>query len=284
MLASSLHNSQNFLYNTRLVAHLLDLTSLNALDTVYEIGPGKGKITELLACRCKRVIAIEKDERLHALLTRRFAGNPQVELRRGDFLAFPLPRTGYKVFSNIPFDQTAAILQKLSAPATAPQSAYLIMQKEAAGRFMGEPNETLRSVLLKPWFDLRVLYNFQRSDFVPRPGVDAVLFSMQRRTRPLVSIAESRQFCDFVVYIFTARQPDLPTTLKRIFTYSQMLHLRRIVLAGTLPSQVTLDGWLELFQIFQEHASEEGKARILGSERRLAQQQGKLVKRHRTRC
>lgn len=61
MLASSLHNSQNFLHNARLVAHLLDLTSLNALDTVYEIGPGKGKITELLACRCKRVIAIEKD-------------------------------------------------------------------------------------------------------------------------------------------------------------------------------------------------------------------------------
>ncbi len=284
MLATSLRNSQNFLHNARLVERLLGLTSIDALDTVYEIGPGKGQITAQLARRCKRVIAVEKDERLYALLKRKFAADARVDIRHGDFLAYPLPRAGYKVFANIPFDQTAAILQKLSASASAPQAAYLIVQKEAAGRFMGEPVETLRSVLLKPWFDLRILHAFQRADFVPCPSVDAVLLGMQKRKRPLVSEAGRRLFRDFVVYAFTTRQPDLPSTLKRIFTYPQMLRLRRVLPAGALPSQISIEGWLDLFHIFQEGAAEQGKARILGSERRLARQQGKLSKMRRTRC
>lgn len=283
MHPASLRHSQNFLHRARLVAHLLDLTSLQAADTVYEIGPGTGQITAQLARSCQRVIAVEKDPRLYALLQRKFAAHTQVDIRQGDFLAFPLPHTRYKVFSNIPFDQTAAILQKLSAPATAPQAAYLILQKEAAWRFIGEPKETLRSVLLKPWFDLHILYTFQRTDFHPRPDVDAVLLGMQQRQQALVREPERGLFRDFVVYAFTARQPDLQSTLKGIFTYPQMRYLRRTVPAGALPSQFALTQWLDLFHRFQELAPEQNKVRIRGSEQRLKQQQTKLEKIHQTR-
>lgn len=284
MLAPSLKHSQNFLNNPRLVARLLDLTTLNAADVVYEIGPGKGILTAQLAQRCRQVVAVEKDLRLYESLRSRFAGAPQVDLRHGDFLAFPLPCRGYKVFANIPFDQTAAIVQKLTAAETTPQAAYLVMQREAAERYLGQPGETLRSVLLKPWFDLEILYHFQRSDFSPRPAVDAVLLGLQKRPAPLVARADRRMFRDFVVACFTARQPDLAATLRRIFTHRQLAGARRLLPAGALPSQVSAGDWLRLFQLFKEGASETGLVRILGSERRLTRQQGKLEKIHRTRA
>jgi 23S rRNA (adenine-N6)-dimethyltransferase len=283
LLLDSLRNSQNFLHSVPLVSHLLDLTAIAEKDVVYEIGPGKGIITTQLACRCKRVVAVEKDVRLSALLQHKFAAMAHVEIRCGDFLTSRLPHSSYKVFSNIPFDQTAAILHKLTDSETAPQAAYLILQKEAAGRFLGRPNETLRSVLLKPWFDLRCLYTFRRGDFVPCPKVDAVLFGMEKRAQPAVGEAEQDAFCDFVTYAFTCPQPDVVSTLKHLLPYSQMGTARRIVSAGTLPSQLSLEIWLELFRLFQEKGSDLGRARVLGSEKRLEKQQAKLEKVHRTR-
>jgi 23S rRNA (adenine-N6)-dimethyltransferase len=283
MLTTSLRHSQNFIHSARLVKHLLGLTTISSEDTVYEIGPGKGQITAQLTACCRRVVAIEKDPNLYALLKVKFDGDPKVTLRNEDFLDYPLPRKGYKVFSNIPFDQTAAILEKLIEPTTAPEATYLIMQKEAAGRYAGEPTETLRSVLLKPWFNLSVLYAFQRSDFDPRPGVDAVLLRMQKRTRPLVTEQNRRLFRDFVVYAFTSAQPDFASTCKRIFSREQLLRLQRMISDFKLPSQVPFEIWLDLFAVIQKYPTRQGMARIIGSEDRLSAQQRTLKKIHRTR-
>lgn len=283
MLPSTLRNSQNFLHSARLVNDLLDLTSITTRDTVLEIGPGKGQITAPLAARCKRVVAVEKDRRLYDLLKARFAAQQHVTIHHGDFLAYPLPRARYQVFASIPFDQTAAILQKLTGAVNPPQAAYLVMQNEAAGRFLGRPVETLRSILLKPWFTMRVLHNFQRGDFTPRPSVDALLLAIYRREVPLVDEPQRRLFRDFVTCAFTARQPDLPAALKRIFQGGQWRALRQLVPPGTLPSQVTLETWLKLFQVFRASAGEGAVFRVLGSERRLVKLQSKLEKIHRTR-
>jgi 16S rRNA A1518/A1519 N6-dimethyltransferase RsmA/KsgA/DIM1 with predicted DNA glycosylase/AP lyase activity len=101
MPASSRHSvcySQNFLKEPDLVAWLLDQSSLEREDVVYEIGPGKGLITRQLALRYWRVVAIEKDSRLTAWLQREFAGWPNVTIHQGDFLDYRLPCQPYKVF------------------------------------------------------------------------------------------------------------------------------------------------------------------------------------------
>ena len=63
-----IEHSQNFLHSKKLVSELLDKTNLNDDDTVIEIGPGKGIITEELSKKCKRIIAIEYDNKLSASL------------------------------------------------------------------------------------------------------------------------------------------------------------------------------------------------------------------------
>ncbi len=79
--------AQNFLKSRHLVDQLLDRCNIGLNDIVYEIGPGKGIITERLARHCRQVIAIEKDPQLVAALRSKFAGIGNIRLHEGDFSA-----------------------------------------------------------------------------------------------------------------------------------------------------------------------------------------------------
>src|SRR5260221_10337250 len=96
---------------------------------LYKIGPGKGIITKCFARRCKQVVAIENDPQLVAALRRRCANTPNLTIHEGDFLQFRLPNVHYKVFANIPFNISAAIVTKLTTSACPPDDTYLVVQK-----------------------------------------------------------------------------------------------------------------------------------------------------------
>ncbi|HET9920838.1 MAG TPA: 23S ribosomal RNA methyltransferase Erm [Ktedonobacteraceae bacterium] len=277
--------AQHFLKDSYLVALLLDRSSVSPDDVVYEIGPGKGAITAQLALRCKQVVAIEKDSRLAALLRQRFAGRSNVTIAEGDFLHYPLPRKPYKVFSNIPFNITKAIVTRLTTADCEPEDAYLVMQREAAEMFLGQQHESLSTVLLKPWFAVEIVHHFRRGDFVPAPRVDVVLLRLRKRGPPLVSRADRQCFRDFVVYGFTTWRPTLGAILKGIFTGQQLKHLSRELdlNMNATPTALSFEQWLDLFASFKNVANERAIHAIAGSEQRLVQQQQRLEKNHRTR-
>ena len=174
--------SQNFLTGSRTIARLLALTDLSPADTVLEIGAGKGHITRALARHCGHVITYEIDP----LLVRRLQGTlpANVRLFHQDFLRAPLPPKPYKVFANIPFNHTTAILRRLTQEAHQPQAAWLIMEEGAARRFCGLGRETAASLLLKPWWDVRIRCHLHPEDFHPAPSVRCVLLELRRRAAP----------------------------------------------------------------------------------------------------
>ena len=277
--------TQNFLTSVRLVDALLDRCHFEPGDILYEIGPGRGIITERLASRCSQVVAIEKDPLLARALRCRFDGIPNITIYEGDFLQFHLPSTPYKVFASIPFNITTAIVTKLTTASRAPDDAYLVVQKEAAGKFLGRPRESLYAVLVKPWFELDVVHRFKRSDFVPAPRVDVVMLRLRKRGPPLIQRGERQLFRDFVVYGFTAWQPCLASTFKGIFTPRQFKHLSRELDfdLDVTPTAVRFEQWLELFDYFKRISNVRAMQIISGSEKRLRRQQGGLEKMHRTR-
>jgi 23S rRNA (adenine-N6)-dimethyltransferase len=288
-MSSSIHQSvlysQNFLKDPCLVASLLHRLDIGSDDVVYEIGPGKGIITEQLALRYKKVVAIEKDPRLSALLLQKFADRPNVTIHSGDFLHYSLPRKPYKVFANIPFNITTAIVTRLTAAEYPPEDAYLTMQKEAAEMFLGKPHELLRTILLKPWFEMEIIHRFKRQDFIPAPRVDVVMLRLRKRGPPLVHSADRQYFRDFVVHIFTNRQPKLGTTLKSIFTRQQLKYVKRELGfdLDVTPTSIPFEQWLNLFGYFKTLGNEWAMQVISGSEKCLIQQQTRLQKIHRTR-
>ena len=277
--------SQNFLRDPCLVASLLDVCQLAPDSLVYEIGPGKGIITGQLALRYQRVVAVEKDPCLAARLRERFADRPNVTIYHDDFLRFSLPREPYHVVANTPFTITSAIVAKLTVGGCMPESAHLIMQREAADTLLGRPHESLRTILLKPWFEAEPLHHFRRTDFTPAPRVDVVMLRLRKRGPPLVPPADRQYFRDFAVHVFTAWQPTVEQTLKRLCGRRQLDAIRRRLDfdLAIIPTDMTIERWLKLFASFQTITGEHGRAAVAGSEKRLAQQQSMLEKTHRTR-
>jgi 23S rRNA (adenine-N6)-dimethyltransferase len=159
------------------------------------------------------------------------------------------------------------------------------MQKEAAQMFLGIPNETLRAVLLKPWFAVESVHRFRRRDFVLEPRVDMVMLRLHKRRPPLVSRKNRQLFRDFVVYGFTAWEPTVRHTLKILFTRGQLKYIQtglEINLDASSTS-LTFGQWLKLFNFFIEAGSVAAQCCVSGSEKYLVRQQKRLHKIHRTR-
>lgn len=256
--------AQNFLKSRRLVAALVAASSIGAQDTVYEIGPGAGIITQELAHVARQVVAVEKDPVLAAQLRKQFQQCPQVTIVEQDFLLHHVRAQNYKVFASIPYNITAAIMRKLLYAANPPQAAYLIMQKEAAQKFAGVPRENQFSLLAKPWFDLSIGRTLARTDFVPAPKVDSVLLCIQQRTAPLIPMRDGKRYRAFVQYGFRQWTVNLRTSYRAIFTHRQWEKIaRNLAFPGDVtPTQLTLTRWVGLFACFCEHVPAHKQAMI----------------------
>jgi 23S rRNA (adenine-N6)-dimethyltransferase len=277
--------SQNFLRDARLVDRLLARSSIGRDDVVVEIGSGRGLVTERLAARCRHVVAVEKDRALSQHLRERLSPFGNVVLFEADFLHFPLPVTPYKVFANIPFNVTTAIVSKLTSGSSPPDDAYLVVQWEAAERFVGAPRESLTAVLLKPWFEPSIGHRFSATDFAPPPGVETALLRLRRRNPPLVAAADAARFRDFVVFAFTAWQPDLRGVLARLLPRPALARIERAAAVDLdrRPTATPFEAWLRLFAAVRAVGDHRAWQTIEGAEARLRHQQSGLQKIHRTR-
>ncbi|MBI3559083.1 hypothetical protein HY085_01690, partial [Candidatus Gottesmanbacteria bacterium] len=166
----------------------------------------------------------------------------------------------YKVFSNIPFNLTSEIIHKLTEVLNPPGDIYLIVQKEAALKFL---DKTLASLLLKPDFNLEIIHKFNRKDFQPTPRVDSVMLRMIKRKVPLITEADKSHYRDFVVYAFDKWR-----------LVSKNLGFKKL----TSPTLLSFDRWLEIFK--KKNLKE---SLFLGSYKNWLKQQQKLKKIHRTR-
>jgi len=249
--------SQNFLIDRKLVKQLIRNSSISTNDLVLEIGPGQGIITEELLGVAKEVIAVELDRKLFEKLELKFGQNSQLKLSQGNFLATPLPTSPYKVFSNIPFSITGYVVRKLLQATNPPTDCYLVVQSEAASKFIyNSGSNTMAATLYYPWWDIHINHRFQRSDFSPNPKVNVVLLHIQPRSFPFISSSQKSLYLDFVAYHFT-----------------------RDRFAKFAPASQ----WLKMFKHFTTASDPEKLKPIQGAFAALQQEQRMLQKIHRTR-
>lgn len=239
--------SQNFLTGYKTIKRIINKTSISEVDHVIEIGPGKGHITGLLLKRCHKVSAVEIDERMYRHLLEKFSDAGNLRLYHQDFLLWPLPSGSYKVFANIPFCYTTRILRKLTESKNKPIEVWLTMEKGAAKRFLGNPRESLRSLMIKPLYDVEIVYHFRREDFHPMPGVDVVLLHLIRKERPDIKINQWHSFERFV----TAGLRNNGAELRRIFTKKQLSKAcREAGICRISPGELLYVQWLCLFRCY----------------------------------
>lgn len=280
-------HSQNFLRKAELVQDLIKKSSLNKEDIVIEIGSGKGIITKELASICCEVIAIEADPLLARALKESFKTVLNVKIFRDNFLTYNLPKVPYKIFSNIPFNITADIIKKICDAINPPQDSYLILQTEAAKKYAGSPygKETLFSILHKPLFRFEIIHHFKKSDFNPVPQVNSVLLRIERLSRPLIETKQLPLFRDFVSYGFTSNKPTLKKGYKNVFGHVQFLKLADELgfSPDAKPTDLNFEQWLGIFKYFLIGVEPFRQNKVIGSIKKLGEQQQKLTKIHRTR-
>ena len=169
--------SQNFLKSRKLVSKLVRQSSVGINDTVLEIGPGKGIITEELLRISKNIVAIELDTNLYFYLQRKFGNfKYKLSLVNQDFLRYKLPKYEYKVFANIPFSIEGKIIRKLLDAKYPPQDCYLVTRKNLAERISGLKYESQFSIFYKPWFTFEIVHYFNRFDYEPAATMDTCFY------------------------------------------------------------------------------------------------------------
>ena len=248
--------AQNFIAKSHLAALLIDESSINFKDIVYEIGPGAGRLTIELSKKAKKVIAIEKDHALYAELKRKLSEHSNIIICNGDFLQYRIREFDYKIFANIPFNITSAIVRKIVDGENPPSEAYLIIQKEAAERYTGTSRTTQFSVLINPWFRLKIIKFFKRTDFSPVPNVDIVMLHMAKRARALIQKAEASVYRQFIKYGFKAWKKNLKLSYRKVFTHNQWKRLSHDLAFPfhARPSELHFGQWLGLFELYKKYA------------------------------
>jgi 16S rRNA A1518/A1519 N6-dimethyltransferase RsmA/KsgA/DIM1 with predicted DNA glycosylase/AP lyase activity len=196
--------SQNYLRSPGLVDKLIRSSSIGEYDTVLEIGSGRGIITGRLSKVARSVIGIERDKNLYRYLSKLYGKVGNIKLYCTNILYFNLPTFPFKVFANIPFIITASLIRKLTSDKNF-REGYLVVQKEAAKKFIGMPysyENSMMSILLKPYFGISIFHEFARTDFHPVPNVDTVMIRIIRLRYPIIESFNKALFKNFIMYTF----------------------------------------------------------------------------------
>lgn len=184
---------QNFLIDGNIVRKIADAAEIDEEDNVIEIGPGVGTLTEELALRAKKVVAIEIDEKLRELHKETLALE-NVKVIYGDFLDIDLKvltekefgDESFKVVANLPYYVTTPIIEKLVLSNTNLISITVMVQKEVAKRLSAGPGGKdygSLSVFINYYTDCKYKFQVPRSVFIPKPNVDSAVLSLKMKDR-----------------------------------------------------------------------------------------------------
>ena len=228
---------QNFLVNPEVLNIILEAGEVTDSDTVIEIGAGLGYLTDALARRAKRVIAVEVDALLYNALAAQFSTDPHVQLLNIDILklglnsllsdgtgrkknacGFSKDPTTFKVIANLPYNITTPILWQLLTHQTQIQSCVLMMQKEVAERIVAGPGGKDYGALtigITYHAEPMLIATLSPENFYPSPKVDSTLLKLTMRESPKVRVADETLFFKVVRTAFRTRRKMLKNALAR---------------------------------------------------------------------
>lgn len=247
---------QNFLVDHSFIARIVAAVDPRESDTVFEIGPGHGAITEALVDAGANVVAMELDSRLIEPLKQRFASSGTFQVVEMDALDADFrnlvrnessdPRATAKLVANLPYYISTAILQRLALQRVVFSSLVLMFQREVVDRITANTNSSERgylTVLAEAAFEIVKLFDVPPNAFRPVPKVSS---SVVKLTPKEPNFADSDSFRKLVSAAFSQKRKTIANSLKPAYPgYTEALKA-----AGIDPRSraeaLSLDDWKEL--------------------------------------
>ena len=214
---------QNFLIDENVVHQIVAAAELSEVDTVLEVGPGIGTLTQGLAESKARVVAVELDTRLLPVLATTLNGYDNVRVVHGDILQVNIMEEvgapSFKVCANLPYYITTPIIFALLEKRLPMERLVAMVQKEVAERMAAQPGGKeygALSVAIQYYTEPKIAFIVPPTSFIPAPAVDSAVIVCKRREKPPVEVCDEGLFFRVVKAAFSLRRKMLSNSLKNM--------------------------------------------------------------------
>lgn len=231
---------QHFLSDPSILARIADALGPLGAETVVEVGAGRGGLTDQLRERARRVVAVEVDRALAALLRARYAGDDRVTVVEGDILKLQpgeLAGGEYALVGNVPYYITTPIIfHALERPR--PTRAVFLVQREVADRMTALPGTTEYGALtvnLQVLARVELLFTVPAGAFHPPPKVQSAVVRLEPLAEPLVPESFESRFSSFVQSAFALRRKQMRRVVRNITGLDAPIAEERLREAGIEP-------------------------------------------------
>ncbi|MCX6757474.1 MAG: 16S rRNA (adenine(1518)-N(6)/adenine(1519)-N(6))-dimethyltransferase RsmA [Candidatus Nomurabacteria bacterium] len=260
---------QNFLKSVPALTAIVKSGEINNADTILEIGPGKGALTEKLLEVAGKVIAVEKDRDLLEFLQTKFSEeikNKKLILINEDILEYNLKIKNYKIIANIPYNITGAILKKFLTDENQPERMVLMVQNEVAKRIVArDGSESILSISVKAYGNPKIIMKVPARYFSPAPKVDSAIIAITNINRnnfhpiPTSPLAKGEgnsleeKFWKIVKAGFAHKRKMLMGNLKEFDKKIDWLSIltKLNISIKSRAEELTLNNWLEITKMVQ---------------------------------
>jgi 16S rRNA (adenine1518-N6/adenine1519-N6)-dimethyltransferase len=248
---------QNYLVDSSVIGRIVRALDLKSDDTVLEIGPGRGALTEKIVERAGMVYALELDTELTRLLREKFADHQNIQIVETDALAadFAAIAAGRKLrlVANLPYNISTAILQRLFAYASEFEDCVLMFQREVVDRITAAPGSKDRgylSVLTQAYFIIEKLFDVPPNAFKPVPKV----WSSVVRCVPRTDIGFDHAKLEAIVSLsFAQKRKTILNNLRQRYADAEALLARAGIAPQRRAETLTVEEWITLTRAVDTH-------------------------------
>ena len=221
---------QNFLIDENVVRQIVEAAELSEADTVLEVGPGIGTLTQGLAESKAKVVTVELDTRLLPVLATTLNGYDNVRVVHGDILKVNIMEEvgapSFKVCANLPYYITTPIIFALLEKRLPMERLVAMVQKEVAERMAAQPGGKeygALSVAIQYYTEPKIAFIVPPTSFIPAPAVDSAVMVCKRREKPPVEVCDEGLFFRVVKAAFSLRRKMLSNSLKNMGIKSEQV-------------------------------------------------------------
>jgi len=248
---------QNFLINKATFQKIIKAADLRPEDIILEIGPGIGNLTQELAKKVKKVIAVEKDQKMIKILTETTRNFKNIKIVQADILKIKraqLPRANYKIVANLPYYIVSPVIRKFLETPRSPKEMILMVQKEVAQRIVARPPDmNLLAVSVQFYAVPKIISFVPRSSFWPSPKVDGAIIRMIPK-KPL-SRFNADLFFKIVKAGFSQPRKQILNNLSKVLKLDKEKAAAWLLKTNIQPSQraetLKLEDWILLVKKFR---------------------------------
>jgi len=249
---------QHFLVDDRVRRAIIRAGEFGPADTVLEVGPGLGTLTEALLNAGSRVVAVEVDPRMVRVLTDRFKENPNLKILHADILTYPFEAEvgpTYKLAGNLPYNIATAVLERVLAGPCPPELGVVMLQLEVARRITARPGEAAYLTwFVRFYAEPTLVMKVPPRAFWPPPKVYSAVVKLVRRPPPQVD--SPAEFFRFLQAGFAQPRKQLRNSLADGLRWPPAETARLLQATGIVPQRrpadLNLEEWIKLYRAYRD--------------------------------